>query len=56
MSQRTAEETRNHHEHFLHNSIADFDAEIAQHPLNESTRDFLIITKSFMIALNDRFS
>lgn len=56
MSERTAEQIRNHHERFLHDSLADFDAEIAQHPPNESPKDFLITIKSFMIALNDRFS
>jgi Protein of unknown function (DUF3632) len=56
MSESTAEEIRNHHERFLQECLADFDTEIAGHPPNESTKDFLIAIKSFMIGLNESFS
>jgi hypothetical protein len=56
MSQsRTAEQIR-YHTDFLRQSTVDFATEISAHPLNESTKDFLITIKSFMIALNGSFS
>ncbi|KAE9374594.1 hypothetical protein N431DRAFT_438033 [Stipitochalara longipes BDJ] len=45
-----------HHTDFLRQSVADFDAEISVHPPDESTKDFLVIIKSFMIAVNGEFS
>jgi Protein of unknown function (DUF3632) len=55
MSQRTPEQIR-HHTEFLHECTTSFDAEIAGHPPNESTKDFLITIDSFMTALNGCFS
>jgi hypothetical protein len=56
MSQeRTAEQIR-YHSDFLRQSTVDFATEFSAHPLNESTKDFLITIKSFMIALNGCFS
>lgn len=45
-----------HHTSFLHQSTTDFATEISAHPPSESTKDFLITIKSFMIALNGSFS
>jgi hypothetical protein len=56
MSQNRTTEQIRYHTDFLRQSMVDFAAEIAAHLPNESTKDFLITIKSFMIALNASFS
>jgi len=56
MSQNRTTEQIRYHTDFLRQSTVDFAAEISAHPPNESTKDFLITIKSFMIALNGSFS